>query len=200
MKKNISAMTLVELIISVIISWIVLLFVVVYISDVMWLIWMSRHHTNNVKNLHNFSQDFQQLIYKFPEITQYNGSSYGIWNDVIVLKDLENTQGIMLWVIEKDTYQLATTSESEVYSEQFLAYRYLNNSQISSLDTSLSFSWANVYENFYVKSLDSQWLWIGLNNLLDMNIEVYNTYWKDLEWVNFDQMNQQNFTLFNFSF
>ncbi len=195
MKKNIFAMTLVELIIAIAISSIVLLFVVVYISDVLWLIWESRKATSNFVELQEISQTLQDLKYKYPVAT-INSSTGG---DVLLLKNIENTDWVAIWIVQSDTKQLSTTVEIQKYWQKFLARRFLLSTE-SSFDSNISFSGSEFFPNISVKDVDFEIYDFASGSLVEMNLEYLKNYSAQRDWENIWDMSVQNFQNYSFSF
>ncbi len=195
MKKNIFAMTLVELVIAITISSIVLLFVVVYISDVLWLIWESRKATSNFVELQEISQTLQDLKYKYPVATI--DSSTG--EEVLLLKNIENTDWVAIWIVQSDTKQLSTTAEIQNYWQKFLARRFLLSTE-SSFDSNISFSGSEFFPNISVKDVDFEIYDFASGSLVEMNLEYLKNYSAQREWENIWDMSVQNFQNYSFSF
>ncbi len=195
MKKNIIAMTLVELIIAVTISSIVLLFVVVYISDVLWLIWESRKATSNFVELQEISQTLQQLKYKYPVASI--DSSAGA--EVLILKNIEDTDAVAIGIIQADTKNLSDASQIPVYSQKFLARRFLLETE-SSFDNSISFSGSEFFPNISIKDIDFEIFNFASGSLVEMNLEYIKNYSDNRLWENIWDMSTQNFQNYNFSF
>lgn len=195
MKKNIFAMTLVELVIAITISSIVLLFVVVYISDVLWLIWESRKATSNFVELQEISQTLQDLKYKYPVATI--DSSTG--EEVLLLKNIENTDSVAIWIVQSDTKQLSTTAEIQNYWQKFLARRFLLSTE-SSFDSNISFSGSEFFPNISVKDVDFEIYDFASGSLVEMNLEYLKNYSAQREWENIWDMSVQNFQNYSFSF
>lgn len=195
MKKNIIAMTLVELIIAIAISSIVLLFVVVYISDVLWLIWESRKATSNFVELQEISQTLQELKYKYPVASI--DSSAGA--EVLILKNVEDTDAVAIGMIQADTKNLSDTSQISVYSQKFLARRFLLETE-SSFDNSISFSGSEFFPNISIKDVDFEIFNFASGSLVEMNLEYIKNYSDNRLWENISDMNVQNFQNYNFSF
>ncbi len=195
MKKNIFAMTLVELVIAITISSIVLLFVVVYISDVLWLIWESRKATSNFVELQEISQTLQDLKYKYPVATI--DSSTG--EEVLLLKNIENTDSVAIWIVQSDTKQLSTTTEIQIYWQKFLARRFLLSTE-SSFDSNISFSGSEFFPNIYLKDVDFEIYDFASGSLVEMNLEYLKNYSAQRDWENIWDMSVQNFQNYSFSF
>lgn len=195
MKKNIFAMTLVELVIAITISSIVLLFVVVYISDVLWLIWESRKATSNFVELQKISQTLQDLKYKYPVATI--DSSTG--EEVLLLKNIENTDWVAIWIVQSDTKQLSTTAEIQNYWQKFLARRFLLSTE-SSFDSNISFSGSEFFPNISVKDVDFEIYDFASGSLVEMNLEYLKNYSAQRNWENIWDMSVQNFQNYSFSF
>lgn len=195
MKKNIFAMTLVELVIAITISSIVLLFVVVYISDVLWLIWESRKATSNFVELQEISQTLQDLKYKYPVATI--DSSTG--EEVLLLKNIENTDSVAIWIVQSDTKQLSTTAEIQIYWQKFLARRFLLSTE-SSFDSNISFSGSEFFPNISVKDVDFEIYDFASGSLVEMNLEYLKNYSAQRDWENIWDMSVQNFQNYSFSF
>lgn len=195
MKKNIFAMTLVELVIAITISSIVLLFVVVYISDVLWLIWESRKATSNFVELQEISQTLQDLKYKYPVATI--DSSTG--EEILLLKNIENTDWVAIWIVQSDTKQLSTTAEIQNYWQKFLARRFLLSTEIS-FDSNISFSGSEFFPNISVKDVDFEIYDFASGSLVEMNLEYLKNYSAQREWENIWDMSVQNFQNYSFSF
>lgn len=195
MKKNIYAMTLVELIIAITISSIVLLFVVVYISDVLGLIWESRKATSNFVELRNISETLNKTRTKYP-IASVDSSS---GNDVLILKNIQDNDWVAIWMVQAEDMNISDSSETSTYSEKYLAIRYLQASD-TPFDSTISFSWSNYFENIYLKDVDFDIYNVSSGSIVEMNLDFINNYSSQRDGENISDMNQQNFQNYNFSF
>ncbi len=195
MKKNIIAMTLVELIIAITISSIVLLFVVVYISDVLWLIWESRKSTSNFVELQKISQTLQDLKYKYPVASIDDSTG----EEVLILKNIQDTDGVVIWIIQSDTKNLSNVSDISLYSQKYLARRFLLSTE-STFNSNISFSGSEFFPNISVKDVDFEIFNFSSWSIIEMNLEFMKNYSTNRLWENISDMDVQNFQNYNFSF
>lgn len=195
MKKNFFAMTLVELIIAITISSIVLLFVVVYISDVLGLIGESRKATSNFVELKNISEDFQDLKARFPNATINNSA----WSEALILKNIEDNDGVVIGVVNAESMILANAWDLSAYWKKYLAIRYLQSSD-SPLDINKSFSGSQYFENIVAQSVDFEIYTIGTKSIVEADFSFIKNYSSQRDSENISNMNQSNFQNYNFSF
>lgn len=196
MKKNIFAMTLVELIIAIAISSIVLFFVVVYISDVLWLIWESRKSTSNFVELEKISDEINKFSYKFPVASVDNSA----WSEALILKNIENDDWVVIGLVDAENKTLIDSTQLGIYSQKHLAIRYLLSTELWSINTSQSFSGSTIFPDIYLKDIDFEIFDAWSGNVIEMDIDFINIFSSQRIGENLSNMNQQNFQNYNFSF
>ena len=196
MKKNTFAMTLVELIIAIAISSIVLFFVVVYISDVLWLIWESRKSTSNFVELEKISDEINKFSYKFP-VASINTSA---GSEALILKNIQNNDWVVIGLIDAENKILTDSTQLGIYSQKHLAIRYLLSSELWSINTTQSFSWSTIFPDIYLKDIDFEIFDAWSGNIVEMDIDFINIFSSQRIGENLSNMNQQNFQNYNFSF
>lgn len=193
MKSENKALTLIELIISIAISAIVLLFVVKYITDVLWLIWETRQSVANQSNIEQIIHKIDEFQQDFPVLSTLN-----LENDILVMKNYENTDGVMLGIIEAYNNSFSNDIDAEKYQEKYLGYRYLWFTDFMFLD--LSMTWATMFYDVPMKGLEISEFWSGTWKIIDLQLDVLKKYYPDLEWQKFSDIPSYHYTQYNYSF
>ncbi|MGB2110546.1 MAG: hypothetical protein ACPHY8_01040 [Patescibacteria group bacterium] len=78
-------------------------------------------------------------------------------------------------MIQADTKNLSDASQISVYSQKFLARRFLLETE-SSFDNSISFSGSEFFPNISIKDVDFEIFNFASGSLVEMNLEYIKNY------------------------
>ncbi|MCP4523436.1 MAG: hypothetical protein GY828_04390 [Candidatus Gracilibacteria bacterium] len=206
MKKNIGALTLMELVIAVTISAIVLLFAVGYIADILGYIGESRRQVVVTSHLNNYMQSFQNTLHKYPKPTILVDYGPGIGNDVLLLEDPSGTGGVIFTVVDIVDDRPKDNTDFSTYHEQILGYRELDNSELTALKgntgsyVDYTFFGNKLFHELQAKEFQVDIWNSGSGNIIDMNLEIYNNRYPDFVGVDVQTIPAEYFTKYNYSF
>ena len=202
---NKKAFTLAELLVAMTISVIIIFFIWNFVIN-------SLNEIRSSNNESNFLESFED--FKFT-LNNYRNTflSWSIlidntwtWSDVLMLKSLDKSKWIILWVVNKTTMKLENTQEKyNTYYDKVIWYRDLSNSEIIELENSETQVYSYVFFNDKlfnnIKIIDFQLDFFNQNKILEMNIKVNKDYKESLNWISFDNFDHNaNSKSFNLSF
>lgn len=158
--KNLNAFTIVELMVSIVISVVLLWGIFYFMSETILGISRSSAQSNFLKDFYGFTTILDTG--NLEVLHDYSSGSFDVW----LLRNLDNQSGILIWVVDYDTLQLSKTWSVLIYHNSILWYRSISSSEIIAIDGD-----ANViYDyNFFSDKLFSRF------NLQDFQLIAYNS-------------------------
>lgn len=171
--NNKKAITLIELITTITISWILFLIIFVFMTD------SVEQLVNNDVKISSIDEwfTFKDVMWRFVRwwysdaqvFTWITDPSY-TWttipnpNNVLYLKKLDSTEWMLLWIVSLDTHKL---QRNYVYWDNFLWYRFLSVAEMAAIDTDNSLIYTKIFSDDKIfKNL----------RMKDFNAQIYN-YW-----------------------
>ncbi len=164
--NNIEAFTLAELIIAVLIGTLVLAILMNFIATSMNEITYSNNQTNAIEKINNFSTSINNYKWTF-ETGRLLIDKAGTWSDVVILTTPEETEWILLWIVDSTNMKLESSEANygTIY-QKYLWVRQLTAADITNLNTDAS----GVYDlNFNEDKLYRDLI------MKDLQVEVYNS-------------------------
>lgn len=164
--NNIEAFTLAELIIAVLIGTLVLAILMNFIATSMNEITYSNNQTNAIEKINNFSTSINNYKWTF-ETGRLLIDKAGTWSDVVILTTPEETEWILLWIVDPTNMKLESSEANygTIY-QKYLWVRQLTAADITNLNTDAS----GVYDlNFNEDKLYRDLI------MKDLQVEVYNS-------------------------
>lgn len=126
--KNSNAFTIVELMVSIVISVILLWGIFYFMSETILGISRSSAQSKFLKDFYWFTTILD--TWNLEVLYNYDSESF----DVGLLRSLDNQNGVLIWVVDQDTFQLSKTGSTLTYHDSVLWYRSLSSSEIISID------------------------------------------------------------------
>lgn len=180
--NNKNAITLIELITTIAISWILFLIIFVFITDS-----VEELIDNDVK-ISSIDEwfTFKDIIWRFVR-WWYSNVIVFTWitaplytwtpnpNNVLYLKNVDWTKGILIWIVDLDNRLL---QRNYVYWDNFLGYRYLWIDEMAEIDTNTGI----IYEKEFTTDKIFQNI-----RMRDFRVKTYN--WDRLVDVYFSVVN-----------
>ncbi len=179
MDKNTKAFTLVELLVSIIISVLLLGGVFYFMSDTILWIANASAHARFLKDFYGFTTILDagniEVIQNYPTAS---GS------DVALLTDVDGKSGIIIGIVNFDTMKLASTGSFLQYQRNVIGYRSLGSAEITQVraNNNLVYSYDflpdKVFSNFNIKNfqLSSFNSW----SISEMMLSIFPSYSEDL--------------------
>ncbi|MDD3793386.1 MAG: hypothetical protein PHI37_01120 [Candidatus Gracilibacteria bacterium] len=152
-KNNIKALTLVELITSVAISGVLLLLIFVFLSDSIKLLLDNNVKVSSVDEGFNFKDTMgrfvrggysEAIVFSGVVDSTYTGTTNPSPNDVLYLKKLDMTQGMLVGIVDIETKKI---QKNYVYGNNFLGYRYLSPTEMAQIDLDNSIIYTKEFTN-----------------------------------------------------
>jgi prepilin-type N-terminal cleavage/methylation domain-containing protein len=196
MDNNKNAFTLVELLVSIIISTLLLWGIFYLISDTILGISTTTRNADFLMDFNNFATIFSS------------------WNMIIVKDFVENvgydawyilnTQWVLIGVVNRDTLQLAVDWNFNQYYPTILGYRVLSQSEITAITSnpsyisSLKFSWDATFPDFFVK--DFQLNFYNGWDILDVNLKLFPVFNEARIGSNWNEINREDIFEYTLTF
>lgn len=157
-------------------------------SDTILAISRASAHSKFLKEFYSFTtildKGVLQIVHGWPDDTSYNGF------DVAMLTNLDESSGILIWVVDLDSYQLSGTSQLDIYHNSVLWYRSLSEDEISAIgvDSDVVFDYSffgdKLFTNFHLRNFQLQMYnsWATM----DMYLHIFPNYQEILKWENWN--------------
>ncbi len=189
------AFTLVELIISIIISAIILLFLTNFIADSFNEISYSNKEAKILTKLYEIKDKLKIIKQQYLTWSILKNWSWGITSDIILFKTLpwEPKQWwYIIAIVNKDTLKIDSENNVWIIWPKVLWYRKISSSELSSLDSTnvydLKFNQDEIFPDIFLKDLQASFYNSG--SILDMNLYINLDYKESLNWTKYFQNNK----------
>ena len=186
--KNLNAFTIVELMVSIVISVFLLWGIFYFMSETILGISRSSAQSNFLKDFYWFTTVLD--TWNLEILHDYASGSF----DVGLLRDLDNQNGVLIWVVDQDTLRLSKTGSVNTYHDSVLWYRSLSNSEIISIDTDstviydYTFFPDKLFSRFNLQNF--QLLEYNSGAIVEMSLYIspnYNLNYHGQSWLNLPQ-------------
>jgi len=177
--NNTKAFTIVELIVSILISVILLGGIFYFLSDTILGIARASSQSKFLKDFYSFTTILD--TWNTEILHDYGAGSF----DVAILKSIDDSSWVLIGVIDKDTMRLSALSKAWTYHNTLLWYRSLSASEIAAIsgDGSIVYSYDffpdKLFYNFNISEFQLQeynsW------NTMEMMLSIFTEYKKNLE-------------------
>ncbi len=196
--KKQNAFTIVELIVAVFISVILLWGVFYFLSDTILGIARSSSQAKFLRDFYSFTSIFDtgdmEILHDHPD-----GNF-----DVGLIKSIDGTSGVLLWVIDVQTYKLVPLSQSGKYMQNYLAYRPLSQTELAdiAIDPDVVYDYLflrdKIFYNFFVANMQLQEYGGGTNVVMDL--QIFTEFRQALEGDQVREIPQDNFYTYSIVF
>ncbi len=133
MLKIKKAFTIVELIIATVISAIVLLLIFALISNTIWEISYSVEESRFLTSYNELFVKLKEYRNLYTSWTILIDNEYWSWSDVLIFDNWIWWQGVIFWVVDKQTMQIESISNYSIYRDKVMWYRFLSEWEVSEL-------------------------------------------------------------------
>ena len=198
MKKiyNTIAFTLVELVVSIVITVTLLWGVLYFITDVLVSLTESQSRAE-------FIWEFNELIevIRYNEISTLVDNIESLWSDVIVLdnstQDSLSNWYYIIWAVDLDTRRFNGSGSIGVYSNRVLWYKYFDRDYIDTIVDPLNiysetFSEDELFPSVNIKNIQLKQYSSTFWNFNEIEIEIFPEFQEHLVWEDWDSINQDS--------
>lgn len=199
------ALTLMELVISITISSMVLMIVMTFIADSVETVVWSNKKTEVFDNVFSFKDHFWRFSrWGYLNNTLLIDNESWTWNDIILLKNIDNTEWVIFGVVDSETLQLETNADYKIYKNKVLWYRKLSASEIISLEAvpisvyNMKFFHDKLFQ--WTKIKDFQIDFYNSNTILDINMEILIYYNATHNGILLESVNSSDLININLNF
>jgi len=195
--------TFVELIVSITISVIILWGVFYFLANMINDLSFSNKKSNILSSFYTLWTKVNNYRNIFLSGWLAIDSSFLTWSDVVILKNNDNSYGVLFWVVNKDIMKIETPLDYLKYNDKTLGFRELTAEDLSGITSDvntiygLSFQGDKLFD-FPLKSFQADFYksWTIMN--VDFSFLVnYKLWFKNM--VRIDVPND-SYDLFNVSF
>ncbi|NDK09894.1 prepilin-type N-terminal cleavage/methylation domain-containing protein [Candidatus Gracilibacteria bacterium] len=199
MDNNKNAFTLVELLVSIIISTLLLGGIFYLISDTILGISTTTRNADFLMDFNNFATIFNSgnmVIVK--DVAENSGFDAGY------LLNTQGDSGVLVGVVNRDTLTLAVDSDFDIYYPNILGYRVLSESEISqivgdpTIIETLKFNGDATFPDFYVK--DFQMNFYNSGDILDINLKLFPVFNEARIGVDWTEINREDIFEYTLTF
>ena len=196
MDKNVKAFTLVELMVSILISVILLGGVFYFLSDT--ILWIARAWAQS-----RFLKDFYSFttILDTWDLTILHDYNVWEWFDVALLTSVDGDSWIIIGIVDADSKMLTSTWQVNIYHNAVLWYRSLSATEIVDIgvDSSIVYDYTffgdKLFTSFNLR--DFQLQAYNLWATMDMYLYIIPSYKFQLQWESWSNLSHEN--LFEYS-
>lgn len=180
MDNNKKGFTIVELMVSIVISIILLGGIFYFLSDTINGIARSSSQAKFLKDFYSFT-----TILDTGETEILFDYGAGVY-DVALLRNLDNTSGVILWVVDENSRRLVSSGSTSIYNKNYLWYRSVSQSELTTIDStpevvySYDFFPDKLFYNFHLRDFQLQQYnsWATM----DMNLKIFTEFYDWLTW------------------
>ncbi len=198
-KWNMKAFTLVELMVSILISVILLWGIFYFLSDT--ILGIARAGAQS-----RFLQDFYSFttILDTGDLTILQDYNEGEGYDVALLTSAEWDTGVIIGVVDMDTKMLSSTWQVDIYHNTVLGYRSLSSTELIDVkaDASIIYDYTffkdKLFTSFNLRDFQLQSYNSGAT--MDMYLYIVPTYSQSLKWKKWEDISQENLFKYSLTF
>jgi len=188
-----SAFTLIELVVSIVISTIVLVIVFAFTGDTIANLVDVNRKSDSLQEVYRLTTILSAHKWKYiiPEILYDNppGTGHDIFYNIYYMKDPAGTSWIIWAVIDTETSRIEDAAKYPYYGNKILGYRLLSEPEITALeaDNNIIYDF-DFFEDKFFNAFKVKEFQLELYNsgaLIESNIEIIPHYKNDLnniEW------------------
>jgi len=185
--------TLVELIVSIILSSIILLFLMNFISKTFFEISYSKNKTKIISHIYDFENEIWDLREKYSSWIILINNEYWIWSDVFLLKtnnDIEKWW-ILIAQVNLDWLLIDWKEQVDIIWNKALGLRKINKEELSDLSNNpdnvytYKFNVDEVYKD--IKIMDIQVDLFESWNIIEMSFFINPLYKKNQNWNRYSE-------------
>lgn len=198
------AFTLVELVISIAISSIVLVFLFSIVANVILDIQGSIHYSKVLTELNEFTQKMNNYKSFYLSGSLLVDNTSGIGSDVLLFTDLEAQHGVIFWIVEGNSLRLSTPIKHNYSTQRHMGYREVSAWEIAQIqaDPSSVYNFKFFADKVQTQTIvkDFQTIFFNWWNVLQVNFEM-NTGWINGQEVQkYSDISPNNIDKYNFNF
>ncbi len=195
--------TFVEILLSTAISIIILIFTFSFLADSIDNLTRSE---NKVKILSE-TYAISEVINSYKNVYLTGGllfdKTYESWNDILLLKDLSWSWGVIFWVIDMETMKFETWSVYNQYKHKVFWYKELSINQLNLINSNsgVVYNWTFTNDHLFtfpVKSFQLDYYNSGI--IWDFNLEVLMNYNAAFSGQLWNQIPSSSYDLFKLNF
>ncbi len=200
---NKKGLTFIELLISVTISIIVFIIIFSFVIDSITNLAISNRKAeilSKIYIIYNIIWSYRNE-YSFWNLVINN--PIWNWNDVVLIKNINNDKWIIFWIIDTDTMKLETWSWYQIYWDKAFWFKLLSLRELTNIQSNtwevfdLSFDTATIFD-IPMKTFQADFFNSWSIFLLDLELLI--SYNKEYDWILWSDIPKSNYELFKLNF
>lgn len=198
---NNKAFTLPEVVIATFISWIILSFIFIFLSDISSWISDSKKETVLMYDFYDFTYKLNNYrnVYITWWIIVDNTST---WSDVFLMRDVTWENWILIWAVNLADNKLDT--DNTIYENRWIWFRKISNEELLDIDMDVS----NIYELIFqddnifsdLKLQDLSFESYNSWEIFEINVLINKDFQNNLVWQYWNDLPRDNLKKFNIDF
>jgi hypothetical protein len=192
---NKKALTLAELVISLVIIWVLVGGIFIFIT-----MNVEELADNNVKiSLTKEWLDFQETIMNFIDSWYSTGGIISLnlpnENEVLYLKKPDSSAWVLIWIIDSNTKKI---QKNYVYWDNFVGYRELSQSEVSEIDINNNLAFDKIFQGDKLfLNLRAKDFKLELYNwkIVNLHISIVKKVDESLFWTDFADLNIEDIVI-----
>ncbi len=203
--RNRLAFTLAELVIAVTISSIIFLGVLNLVWSTLQELWVSNRSSELIVSLNDVIHQFEVLNRTYENKDLLINKSEWEGTDILILSNSGSTWWAIIALVDPRSKRIFnSTSTYPLYNQKHLWYRTLNASELSEIDLNpeevyqLTFYSDKIFSDIYLR--DFQSTLFNWKAIADMNLSLLLQYWKESEWIAWEDIWNENLYNVNLNF
>ena len=196
--------TLTELVISVAIGAILLVFIFQFVINTIEVLSETTRKARILTQFYGFIvkvDNYKNVFWSGNIVRDYLP---GWWFDVVVLKNYNSTRGVLFWIIDKDTLKLDPLSNYNTFWKKYIWYRDLITSDLTAIQADpnivydYNFFEDKIYEEVTIK--DFQFDFYNTGTILDVDVSIFLWIGDEYNWVNWNSIPKDDIYKVNLNF
>ncbi len=204
--KNKNAMTLTELVISVMIWAVILIIIFNFVADNWKELQDSRQRTWVFQDVFKLKDDLNKKTrwWYFVFSWVIDNKTWS-WYDVLMITNEANNEWFLYWVVDTLNMKLDKPSDYNIYKDKVIWYRSLSKKEIQNIESNKNIVYdLNFYKDKLYPMLFAKDFQVNLYNswtILDLYLAVWSNYLPSLDWARINTIvKNDNLIKFNLDF
>jgi len=196
--------TLVELMVALSISALVLLVIFNFITDTIVQLVETNRKSQFLWDFARFTGRMNSHMSTFSNTSILIDQSDTVWQDVLLLKNIEWNAGMVWWVVDASTFKLLPNSKYGKYENAVMWYRLISSAELADITATptniynYSFFWDKTFSDFKVKKFQTEYF--NGTDILSIDLSIETTYEPELLWIDWSTLPTENLFEVNINF
>lgn len=200
---NKKALTFIELVVSAAISIIIFIILFSFIWDSLESLANSNKKAQILSKYYSLYDSIWEIKTQFSSWVVLVDNISWEWSDVFLIKSMDNSNGLLFWIVDKSTMLLETWSIYKTYWDKNFWYKNLSLSEISNIQTNpwdifnISFNNAKLFDipiKDYQVNMYNSW------SIFSFNFDLLIWHNKFLDWKLWSEISSDSYETYKINF